>query len=108
MSIGECRSYQQGDQPPGPAENRRRICVSIRPCCRFVSAGQKLGGSSVPASLSETADGHCRHLPWGNLDLVILCVPGQDLLMNQIILGFVCAEDRKFPFEQCLLGRANC
>jgi len=58
----------------------------------------------VPTSFSETADGHCHHLPWRNLDLAVLCVPGQDLPMNQVVFGFICIEDREFPFEQGLLG----
>jgi len=57
----------------------------------------------LPASFSETADGHRHHLPWRDLDLAVLCVPGQGLPMDQIIFRFICIEDREFPFEQCLL-----
>ena len=59
---------------------------------------------TVPASFSKTADSHCHNLPWGDLDLAVLRVPGQDLPMDQAIFGLVRIEDRKFPFEQRLLG----
>jgi hypothetical protein len=77
--------------------------LQVRQCetCR------KAGGPPAPASLSKTVDRHRHHLPWRNLDLAVPCVPGQDLPMHQIIFGFVCVEDRKFPFQQRLLGQTH-